>query len=170
MGRGRDYTDAEREQALTAIVLSGDNCTRAQESLAAAGIDIPRQTINQWKLKYPERLEEIRILKAPALEERQARMAEQVADAAAHVTMDLIERTQKSADDLSAKDLPGAARNMATVYGIATEKGLLHRQKPTAITAHDYSSAVKGLERMGLIEGSAEEIPEASSLPEGQPA
>ena len=166
----RHYSDSERETALKAVVLAEDNVAKATRDLQTAGFDIPRSTLREWIARDPERLEAIRIQYGPELEEKKARMAEKVATAAGEATLALVEQTMETKDDLSAKDVAGAARNMATVFGIATEKGLLHRQKPTSITAHDYSSAVKGLERMGLIEGTAEEIPDASSLPEGQPA
>lgn len=161
------YTQSQRETAYGAIVLADDNCNQAARDLAAAGIKIPAGTLREWRRQYPDEIEAVRIAKGPELEEMRARMAEAVATSAGAVTLDLLERMRETQHELSAKDIPGAARNAATVYGIATEKGLLHRQKPTTITQHDYTGNMKALERMGLVvDSTAEEIPETVDVKE----
>ena len=158
---GRRYNKAEIEVALEALVMAYGNCALAGRRLALAGIEIPDNTLRDWKTRHAERMEEIRIAKTPELEETQAQMAEAVQTAAGDVTLHLLERAMETADQLKPHEIPGAARNYSTVYGIGSDKTFIHRQKPTLITGHDFSHALKALERMGLVEGTAEEIADA---------
>ena len=167
---GRHYTDSEKEIAYSAITLADGNCELASRELDAAGISIPGDTLRQWKRKFPEDLEAARVKNAPFMEEKRIARLEAVATKAVDVTDHLLDRTMETAGDLTAKDLPGALRNTAVAGAALLDKRQLLKGSPTSIVTHDYSAAISGLERMGLIEGTAEEIPVASSLPEGQPA
>ena len=170
MANRRQYTASEKEIAYSAIALADGNCNLAARELAAAGMEIPAGTLREWRRKDPEGLEDARIKNAPFMEEKRIARLEAVATKAVDVTDHLLDRTMETAGDLTAKDLPGALRNTAVAGAALLDKRQLLKGAPTTIVTHDYTHAIKGLERMGLVEGTAEEISEASSLPEGQPA
>lgn len=167
---GRQISESEREAGMVALCLAEGNSAVAARELEAAGIKIHHSTLRDWKTRYPEEFERVRVQLAPKMAEKRAARLDAVTVAAVDVLAAQMEKSGQTIDDLAAKDLPGAARNTATVVGILTEKAHLLRGEPSAIVRHDYSDAIKALERMGLIEGTAEEIPDASSLPKGQPA
>lgn len=170
MGSRRRYTSQEKEIAYSAIALADGNCALASRELEAGGLTIPAATLRDWRCEHPEEVDAARIKNAPFMEEKRIARLEAVATKAVDVTDRLLDRTLETSGELSPKDLPGALRNTAVAGAALIDKTQLLKQRPTSIISHDYSSAVKGLERMGLVEGTAEEIPEASSLPEGQPA
>ena len=164
---GRHISATDREAGMAAIVLADGNCAQATRDLDAAGITIGPSTLRDWVHRYPDELDAVKVRLGPQLEERRASRLDSVAVAAVDVLGKQMQRADETVAELGAKDAPGAARNTATVIGILTEKSLLLRQKPTTITQHDYSSAMKGLERMGLtIDGTGEEIVEAETVGE----
>ena len=172
--RQRRYTKEDRDVALTALVLAGDNCRQAIRDLEAAGelVGLNDVTLGKWRSKYPDQWAEVQTRLAPELEEKKAQRMDKVVHAALEVTEMQLEKARETVGDLAARDAPGAARNSATVAAILTDKAQILRQRPTQITQHDYEAGIKKLERMGLIDSTAEEIKDAelvestaSSLP-----
>lgn len=167
MARGTRHSKQDRTVALTAYVLAHENSEQASRDLAASGeLEVRGSTIREWLKKYPDELAEVQTQVAPRLEEEQAKRLDRVAVAAVDVLAEQIERAKATVGDLTARDLPGAARNSATVAAILTDKSFMLRQKPTVFVQHDYETGIKKLQRMGLVEGEAEEITDAELVAE----
>lgn len=154
------FTSDEIERGLAALVMADGNASRAAKDLAAAGgIRIAQRTLSEWKTTKADQLEDVRARLVPQLEEMRAQRLEALATTAAEVTNQALERMRETMGELSVKEIPGAARNAATVLGITTEKAQLLRQRPTAVVQHDHSAALRFLKRKGLIvEGEAIEV------------
>ena len=166
MSSRQRYTSQEKEIAYSAIALADGNCALASRELAAAGLSIPDTTLRHWRCEFPEEIEAARIKNAPFMEEKRIARLEAVATKAVDVTDRLLDRTLETSGELSPKDLPGALRNTAVAGAALIDKTQLLKQRPTSIVSHDYSAAIKGLERMGIVEGEAQEIPDAVEIKE----
>lgn len=53
------FTDEQRERALQALVLAGKKAALARELLLTEGIDASVRTLNDWKNKYADRIEQL---------------------------------------------------------------------------------------------------------------
>lgn len=111
MTRGQKYGDEEIERGLQALAENGGNAARA--SLACG---IPERTLRGWKVnEFADEFAELR-------REKRGAFIDQVW-AAARMALDL----------LTAKLPKMKGRELATAFGILTDKGLLLGGEPTGI-------------------------------------
>ncbi|MGH2941083.1 MAG: hypothetical protein ACRDPE_23535 [Solirubrobacterales bacterium] len=161
------------DRALIALVQCNGSAITARELLLLDGIDIPKSTLALWPTskKFGARYEAILAEEAPRIRRHAAQQQRQVAERAAGTTMKIIDKLDGEVDEIEARDLPGAARNMATVSAIAVDKADVLEDKPTQRVQIDMAGTLKELLALGVqvdvIEGSAEEIP-APALTQGE--
>jgi hypothetical protein len=167
----RTYTPAEVDTALLVLAMSGRNCYEASRRLKAEGVDVDRRTLNQWKNHtHAARYLEIEHDHAPKIEKQMVTTARAIVTAANQVTMAAIEKTREQVESGEIKDASTAARNLATVAGIQTDKALLLEGRPTEIRgAEDLPAALTRMaQRLNLpqsVDSTAEEYePSAPEL------
>lgn len=155
--------DATRMQrGFVALALCGDNSVRASEQCG-----VPDATLRRWRREHRHEYDRVRRELAPRLES--IVVAEQYAFIieAGHAkrlalakTMDALEN-----DQIPARDLPGALRNITTAEAISIDKVLALSGRPTSIVEHrSAAELVRKLAAMGaVVDGTAAEIPAESS-------
>lgn len=159
----RQYTNEERERALTALALRGGSVTRARELMAQDPLfdRVPEAaSLKRWQRDYAERYSEILVLVAPQLEEAAKHDYRQIVartneahlaaierahdgikvdiDLPADATPEDIQRASElaSARWSGARDASQVAKNLAIAGGVAADKLALAEGRPTSITEH----------------------------------
>lgn len=157
-GHRKDYTEEEKDNAMTALAVNSGHLDRTVEMLREAEAPVPRSTLHQWRKDDPERYERAQKKAVPQVKARLADMHEGLVAAAGNIEARMLERLHNELDELATKDLPNATKSLAVVGGIHSEKGLLYRGEPTQIIERDLHSLKRALGKHGfVIEGSAEE-------------
>lgn len=170
------YAPEEIERGLMEVALCGGNARRASRELEEKGLKIPRTTLQKWsQSQHVERYAELRREVMPRIHDRMARESEDLAIEYGEAERKTLERYLQVVPVLKPAEAAGAARNMATSRGIATDKALTLRGQPTQITEHrSVDETLKALARLGAkvtlptgheyghaLEGSAEEMDDA---------
>jgi hypothetical protein len=135
---GKRYSPAEIDKGLSAYILSGDSAARAAELLKGYdGEKAPvRQTIDYWAEKHSDRLHELREELHPQIAKKIAADAEgmaiRLAQAEVAIAEKLVEALER--DELPAKELSGALRNITTSKALQVDKlSSPLRGRPTVI-------------------------------------
>ena len=145
------YSDQEIELGLSAVALYSGNTRRAAESLAAAGQQIPRETLRDWLNAHSTEYERVRQQITPRLKERMAERHSELAEAGMELEAELLAKTFESLGEIPARDLPGAIRNAAVTVGVHSDKARDLRGEPTAVVEHRSPQQIlKALEGMGI--------------------
>ena len=155
--------------------MCGGNARRASRELEEKGLKIPRTTLQKWsQSQHVERYAELRREVMPRIHDRMARESEDLAIEYGEAERKTLERYLQVVPELKPAEAAGAARNMATSRGIATDKALLLHGRPNQISEHrPIEETLKALSRLGakvtlptghVFEGSADEI-EANDQP-----
>lgn len=110
----REYTDAERAEALAALASNGGNISRT-----AAQLKIPRMTLSTWAGKGDDVSDELAALK----ERAQGNLASALEGVAWRLVGVMPEKLEAA-----------SLRDVATALGITVDKIQLLRGEPTAIT------------------------------------
>jgi hypothetical protein len=175
----RTYSDPERERGLVALAYYSGNAGRASAALKEQGLPIPKRTLNDWRNRHAEVYERVRQEMLPRIEAEVAEQHTELANAAIDTQRKVLERLRGEVDELPARDLPGAARNVAVTSGIHSEKARLYRDEPTEIrgaSADDLETLTRRWQK--LIEAHPEliqpepqdaEVVEPAGLPSGEP-
>jgi hypothetical protein len=134
----KKYTPAEIDKGLSAYILSGDSATKAAELLRSYdGSGAPvRQTITYWAEKHSDRLHELREELHPQIAKKIAADAEGMAIRLAQAEVALAEKLVEALerDELPAKELSGALRNITTSKALQVDKlSSPLRGRPTVI-------------------------------------
>ncbi len=174
--RAGDYSPEEVERGLMEVALCGGNTRRAHRALKERGLQISRSTLLKWATeRHVDRYDELRREVIPKVHDRMARESEDLAIEYGEAERKTLERYLQVLPELKPAEAAGAARNMATSRGIATDKALTLRGQPTQITEHrSVDETLKALARLGAkvtlptgheygqaLEGSAEEMDDA---------
>jgi len=158
------------------VALCGGNARRASRELEEKGLKIPRTTLQKWsQSQHVERYTELRREVMPRIHDRMARESEDLAIEYGEAERKTLERYLQVVPELKPAEAAGAARNMATSRGIATDKALLLRGRPSEITEHrNVGEIIRALKAKGatvtlptggVLEGSAEEVADDDPLP-----
>jgi len=157
------------------VALCGGNTRRAHRALKARGLHIPRTTLMQWATtQHMDRYDALRREVIPKVHDRLARESEDLAIEYGEAERKTLERYLQVVPELKPAEAAGAARNMATSRGIATDKALLLRGRPNQISEHrNVGEIIRALKAKGatvtlpteVLEGSAEEVAEDDPLP-----
>jgi len=141
------------ERALTALALAGDNAVRA-----SATIGIPDRTLRDWRQKYRDRYDEIRLELAPQIEQQIVQEARAFAITAGQAERELLQATLEATRNGTIKDPASALRNITTSKALQIDKVLQLEGRPTKTTLHLTSEDVlNSLQHRGYINGTAEE-------------
>lgn len=128
------FTEHERQLALTELALSGGNCGLAERRLAARGVNHPgERTLRDWKTRHADQYEKAVELVQGKISEFIARDQEEIALRTAPVVIEAVEATRRQIAEGKCDRPSTAARDLATVTGIAVDKGQLLRNRPTQI-------------------------------------
>ncbi len=151
------------ERALIAVVESNGNVRAASDMLALDDIEINYGLLSNWiKKTHRTRYESIQAEMGPRIRKEAAQAQRAVAEKARGVTEKILDKLDREVEGMDTRDLPGAARNLATVGAISIDKAMILDGEPTARVEHNIIGTVKELETLGVtvdfIEGSAEEI------------
>lgn len=143
----RTYTTDEIDKGLLALIFNGNNSGIAVKALRTTGLKVNDRTLRQWKVKHRERLDELALKHAPAIENHLKASGRAIAMASQAGTMEAIEAARKQLRDGDARDPAAMARNLATVTGIATDKVLLLDGRPTEIVSNDVAGLMERMAR-----------------------
>lgn len=120
----KSYTEAEIERGLVATALASGNTRLAAATLAGEGLPIPRTTLRSWVTEiHPQRYEEVQASELPKLKKRLAEKHLALAERQMGVEHKLTDRLQESLEEIPARDLPGAIRNVGVDSAVHTDKG-----------------------------------------------
>lgn len=166
--KGAKYTEADIDQALLALALSGGSSAVASKRLKEQGAEIPEKTLRNWREnQYPKRYAHLQQKYGAELEELAVRGIRSNLLLADQLERDMLEDFAGSYKSLDAKDKAGAIRNIATTKAINADKLLQLTGRPTQTIEHRNASDLLAqiAQRVGLpaIEGTAEEITEATA-------
>lgn len=175
------YTLEQREAGLTALAIWHGNSRQASRTLKEQGLDIPHQTLQDWKRAHAERLAELTEQIVPQVREKLAQQFEVIGMRSAELTLKSLDKYDEKLDGLEARDLAGAIRNIGTTGAIGVDKASLLRGMPTEIRkTENVSDLVERVQQTEkalrerypslFVDSTAEEIPEAEVVeqqPEG---
>lgn len=164
----RRYTEEEIERGLLVLALNAGRPRKAADQLAAQfDMPIDEATLRYWRDKtHTERYAALASEAQAKVRERAAAQFERVVFAATDTELDILDQFNAAlqAGEIPAKELPGAARNIATVKGINADKAALARNQPTQVVeirgAEELYAAMRGL-GVDVIDSTTEDIEDA---------
>lgn len=165
-----DYTPAEIDQALMALISFGSSTKAAAALDEAFGFDVPPSTLRNWRYLHADRYHEL-------LRQHGTELEQKAVDAKRALLPLLAEGialgVNKTIDELEAgdaKDPSASARNLAVISGIETRDLMLLTDRPTerrdVVTPEDL---YRKLREALSLPGEAEEIPDAEVVTEASP-
>lgn len=177
-GKSSRYVDHEIELALRHVAINNGNTRRASRELAASGIKVPHQTLYSWYTRHhAERYAEIRKEVMPSVKAWAETKHMDVMSNALDAVNEYVDRARNDLKELPARDVPGGARNLATVAGISGEQASKLRGEATSIIEHRTTpdELMRKMERTGITFVEAEEVEatpsdEAKAVPTSLPA
>jgi len=142
-----NYTSAEVTEGLTVLALCAGNSRRAERELEARGRRIPYKTLQAWKARiYATEYEDLCEREIPRQYAEIAQRCKDVALEASEVEMILLDRMRTEAQEIPARELAGAVRNVSTTKGINLTQAGAADQRPTVIReVHDLAATVRAL-------------------------
>jgi hypothetical protein len=162
--KGRHYTETEIETGLFALAMASGSPSRASEALALQGLNVPATTLDHWRNQiHTLRYERIRDKAYPQVKAKMAEAMEGLFEAQVEVEWQLLKKLEASIEELPARDVSGALRNVGVTKALNVDKSAPLRGEPTArveVSAVDQAEAALAvLRRKGLlVESKAEEI------------
>ncbi len=144
----------------------------AAEILAGEGLPIPRSTFAELGQQgiHPHRDAEVRARELPRLREFLAEKHTAAAERYLHLEQRVADRIEETLEEILARDLPGASRNLAVSGAVHVDKSQLLRDQPTSVVQH---RSIEEIERelraqgVELIDGFSEEVEEIGQPSEG---
>lgn len=173
--RSRDYTEEEVERGLHALALCSGNARKASKALAEKGLKVPRSTLQMWATRtHVDRYEQIHEHELAGIHRRQAGRNEELVDYLTDIEWKVAKRVENSLPDMRSDQAASALRNVAVAAAVNQDKALLLRGQPTAIREdRTVGELLRYLTSTGvvtvdpaLLEGTAEEIPDARVDPD----
>jgi hypothetical protein len=155
------YTPAEIDTSLLVLAMTGRNSVVAARRLKSEGINVNPRTLRSWRQHtHAKRYIDLEHQHAPEIERQMMGQTRAIVTAANDATLEAIEASRQQVENGDARDPSTVARNLATVSGIQTDKGLLLDGRPTVIHGDgSLDELVARMEReMGFdIDSTAEE-------------
>jgi hypothetical protein len=150
MARRALATTEDRRRALTVLALHSDDAHAASRALKAQGHQpISPRTLKRYAERYPELLEEVRQEVVGKIHRKIAAEQEATAREATQAAREYVAQARQDLTAGKVKDSASGARNLETVAGIALDKLLPMRDKPTHITEVRHAdSLLEELERV----------------------
>lgn len=143
--------DRKVERCLMAVAAHMGNCNKAEEMLAEDGIAINKATLWRWSRKqHAERYAEIRAQALPLIRAQAADEHIELAKLSMEAERLIAERLATKVDEIPARDLAGAGRNLAVSAGVHTQNAQLLNDQPTQRVSVDLAGTLKELKAMGV--------------------
>jgi hypothetical protein len=127
--RNASYSADDIERGLTALAVAGDNSLRAAELVPYSS-----STLRNWRLKHADRYQEIRLERAPQIEQTIVQEARAFALSAGEVERQALQAVLKSIENGTCKDPASALRNVTTSKALQIDKVLQLEGRPSRIT------------------------------------
>jgi hypothetical protein len=164
---GHHYTDQEVERGLVAVAMCSGNYRRAAQLLEQQDLPIPASTLRDWLTRRAEDYTQVREQTMPKLNAQLAEQHTQLVRANMELEDELRKKITEQKDEIPARDLPGALRNVSTSTGIHSDKARLLRGEPTQIVqSKDAAELQRALEAHGFVISlgpqDVQELPEGS--------
>lgn len=160
--RGSQYPLDHIEAGLAAMAIWHGNSRQASRVLKEQGVEVPPNTLIEWKNRYTERYAELTEQIVPQVREKLAQQFEAIGMRSAELTLQSLDQYGEKLDKLEARDLAGAIRNISTAGAIGVDKASLLRGLPTEIRrSENAEDIIKRLQQKHpgmFVEGTAEEI------------
>ena len=164
-GRPLQYPLALVERCLWETAAAGGSATRAHAVLSEQGLDPlpPRRTIQNWTTgRFRNRYHEMLSEQARDLEEIVAAQATANAIRMGDAEQDALRQTMAGLSMASGVEASMILRNISQSKAVQVDKAQLLRGRPTQINAErSLDELARALERLGLVESTAEEITDA---------
>jgi hypothetical protein len=133
---GSRYTDQEIERGLVALALFSGNRRRASEALDQQGLSIPDSTLRDWRETYSGWYTEVQRKTMPQIRELAAEQHSDLAQLEGGAARKLLDRLIAKYQDIPARDLPGAIRNLDVSAAVNRDKAaMLRGENPEAQSA-----------------------------------
>lgn len=151
------YPESVIDLALRLHVMAGGRSTVAADQLQSEGINIARQTIENWvNHSFPQRYWQIRKDLGEEISEDVAGRALERARRADEAQALVLEETINNVKQISPDALPKAAQALANSKKQDIEMSQLLRNKPTSRPQIDIKGTIASLERLGVVEKAIE--------------
>lgn len=171
MSKPKSLTDRTATKYSDETVELGLHClarTNGNTRQAAKMCGVSSRTLDRWRDRFADRYQEISDEVIPAIRQRVAERTLQIAEQAADAEEEAIALVRGSLAAMEPRDRSNAMRNLSTTKGIALTHANNFQSPPaqpdTGITADDVATIIDRLTRQGVLEGAAEEIPEADVI------
>lgn len=174
------------DTALLTIAMCGGNLAQAARELKAKDISVSAGALGKWRGElYPNRYRALCEKHRQQIEGVVLATAREISLRALRVTQAGIELEAERMKSGEVRDAAGSTRNMATAFGIVTDKVLLLEGRPTQIhEARTPDDIMRGLQAKGFVDSTAEDddepdggvreprepVPPAPPAPAPQPA
>jgi transposase-like protein len=163
-GSMTNYTDEEIELGMATLARFNGNKRRASKECG-----IPDTTLTRWRDRYPERYQELEEELVPIVRARVAERSLQIAEQAADIEAETLELLRGKLAGMDGRDLSNTLRNTSTTKGIALTHANNFQSPPAKLTEPtDPLAILAGLQRLGVIEGKAEELPEDKQIEDAE--
>jgi hypothetical protein len=152
VGKRNSFDLGQVERGLLELAMSNGDAKAAVRVLEAdeeAGFKVSAATLHRWRAREVDRYEAIRAEQRGKLMAVNAEHHLRLSEEAAHVVSRLIKRVDDTAEELPPRDIPGAARNMATVSGIHADKAREASEAPRPPKLRDATEVLRDLAAMG---------------------
>jgi hypothetical protein len=147
------YKEQEVQRALIEIAACGGNTRMASKHLAEEGLDIPHPTLWCWKAKvHAEKYELIREEQLPKIRRYVADLHIAGATRRMETADELMDALAAKKDELEARDLSSAIRNLDVGAGIHSQNAEKLNDQPAIKTAHDFGGMLREFKQMTGIE------------------
>ena len=163
------YKPEDIERGLTALAIYG-NSEKAVAALKANGLTAPSsRQLQNWRDQYPEQWNKAVREQAPKIEQQIVGDLLTTLQVSQRTVQVAVNKTLEQLEAGEAKDPAGAARNIATVVGITTDKFLTLTGRPSQIvenrTADQLLASIGRLVgATPVVDTTAEEISEATEI------
>lgn len=162
------FTPEQVDMGLIAYIVYNGNTRNAAKALKDEGITIHESTLRTWvRSTHTGRFLELREAELPRIKAQLAGKLEAIADKAATAQDQALDRFIKEMPDMDIKDVIKGLQSSGIVGGIGVQRSSELRGESNLIIEHkNPAEIIKKLERMGVIETTAEEIEESPALGE----
>ena len=163
----RRYSLEDKERGLAAIVLAAGSATNASQALHLQGLDVPENTLRDWRNEMAERYEQIQADLATRIAERVAAGSEELALLSIDIERALAGRLLDTYESLKPAEAAVALRNV-TASKVQQFQGISNpiRGRPNQIVGHvNARDRLKEIAReLGVIPSTAEDITDTPEL------
>ena len=128
---GSRYTDREIERGLVALALFSGNRRRASKALDQQGLSIPDSTLRDWRETYSGWYAEVQAKTMPRIRELAAEQHSDLAQLEGGAARKLLDRLIAEYQEIPARDLPGAIRNLDVGAAVNRDKAAMLRGENT---------------------------------------